>query len=170
MRCDRKRGGLWATRREQPPRRLSELVQDPSNVVTIHLLRRIEAFFSVDGAGAKGCHTVRGIRIGQGRKVHDSRMARRLAPGMSNLNRRHSTLFTHEIGDPAILWNVAVVLDTGTGIGLAANIFDGGLFAEYYASASDRHSPHMDHLPIGRPSIHRMVLAHGRGNDPISNS
>jgi len=96
-------------------------------------------------------------------------MARRLAPGMSNLDRRHRTLFAHEIGDPALLWNVEIVTATGTGIGLAANIFDGSFLAEYYASASDRHSPHMDHLPIGRPSIHRMVLAHGRGNNPISN-
>jgi hypothetical protein len=87
---------------------------------------------------------------------------------MADLNGRDCILFANKIRQPAVLGNMTIVPNTGAGVGFPADILDRRFLAEYDTGATDCHPTNMHHLPIRRPAIDRVVLAHGRGNDPVA--
>jgi hypothetical protein len=89
------------------------------------------------------------------------------APRMSELNRRHCTLFANKVRDPPQAWNLNVIPDSEVAMSVAAALLDCRGFNEDQTRATLREFAEMHDVPISWLSIPRHVLTHRRNDDAI---
>ena len=133
------------------------------DVVDVHRAREAAAGVGREGAGGEALprfEAVSSVVVAEFGAILQGTVRGRAAPAVAELHGGHGPEGANEVVDAGVILDVAVFVDTGAVVGLAAARFDGSLFAEDDARAAHGEAAEIHQLPFAGAAVVGDVLAH----------